>query len=418
MRSLELGIAWRYLRSRSGSRILSFNSVIAIGGVVVGVSALIVIIGVMNGLQNDLREKILIGSPDLRVLTFGDDLKMADSLWPKALEKVRQFPGIVAAAPFVTTRALITAGRDYNDGVEVVGIEPSSRTSQDVTSIREHAAKGSDFRFATHDGTPGMVLGRRIAERLNVYPGDFVTLVGTGGSQLSPITGSIVPRFMRFEVTGIFETGMYEYDNSYVYIPLRTAQEFAGLGGAVTGIEARTTDRWHARDVASALNNALGYPFRTSDWQNQNSSLFQALKLEKLGMGVILLLIVVVAAFNIVGTLTMVVKDKTREIGILKAMGMTGASIRRIFFAQGLVIGLVGTGLGVGIGIAAAMAVDRGRFIKLDPSVYFIDHLPVTIQVLDVSLIVVASIAIAVLATLYPSRQAARLYPVEAIRHE
>jgi lipoprotein-releasing system permease protein len=198
---------------------------------------------------------------------------------------------------------------------------------------------------------------------------------------------------------------------------LPVAQEFAGLGSAVTGIEARTPTRWEAPDIARALSLSLSH-HRVLDWQEQNASLFQALKLEKLGMGFILLLIVVVAAFNIVSTLTMVVADKTREIGILKAMGMTSRSIRRIFFAQGVVIGIVGTGLGLLLGIAAALALGKYRLIRLDPAVYFIDHLPVTLEPLDVAWIVLASLAIAAVATLHPAMQAARLYPVEAIRHE
>ncbi len=199
---------------------------------------------------------------------------------------------------------------------------------------------------------------------------------------------------------------------------LDAAQEFAGLGTAVTGIEVRTTDRWEAKAVAAALGEQLGYPYRTVDWQDQNRSLFQALKLEKFGMGSILLLIVIVAAFNIVSTLTMVVRDKTREIGILRAMGMTAKGIRRIFFYQGLVIGVVGTSLGLALGLFGALLLDRYRLIELDPSVYFIDHLPVALEGWDVLLIVLASLAIAAVATLYPARQASRLYPVEAIRYE
>jgi lipoprotein-releasing system permease protein len=198
---------------------------------------------------------------------------------------------------------------------------------------------------------------------------------------------------------------------------LPVAQEFAGLGAAVTGIEARTPTRWEAPDIAQRLATALSHQ-RVLDWQEQNSSLFQALKLEKLGMGIILLLIVVVAAFNIVSTLTMVVADKTREIGILKAMGMTARSIRRIFFTQGVVIGIVGTGLGLFLGIAAALALGKYKLIRLDPAVYFIDHLPVALEPLDVAWIVLASLAIAAVATIHPAMQAAKLYPVEAIRHE
>jgi lipoprotein-releasing system permease protein len=227
-----------------------------------------------------------------------------------------------------------------------------------------------------------------------------------------------VPKIEEFEVTGLFETGMYEYDNGYVYMPLELAKEFAGLGDAVTGIEVKTRDRWHADAIAKQIEHALGWPYRTMDWQEQNSSLFKALKLEKFAMGIILLLIVVVAAFNIVSTLTMVVTDKTREIGILKAMGMPSRSIRRIFFTQGIVIGIVGTGLGLILGFGTAIALDRYKLISLDPSVYFIDHLPVSTQPLDVILIVIASLAIAAVATLYPAVQAARLYPIDAIRHE
>ncbi len=418
MSRLELSIAWRYLRARSASQLLSFISVIAIGGVLVGVSALIVIIGVMNGLQNDLREKILVASPSLRVLTWGEDLKMSD--WRETLEKVRATPGVTAAAPFVMTQGLATAGHDYAEGAMVVGIEPQGPGISAPTAIRDYAVKGQgDFRFASSDGQQrGVVLGQRLAERLGVVLGDKITLVSPAGAKMNAALGAVVPRFVQYEVTGLFNTGMYEYDNSYIYMAVSAAQEFAGLGDGVTGIEAATTDRWVAPEIAAKLTDSLGFPYRVLDWQQQNSSLFQALKLEKLGMGIILLLIVIVAAFNIVSTLTMVVKDKTREIGILKAMGLTSRSVRRIFFAQGLVIGFVGTALGLVVGIAAGVALDRGQFIKLDPSVYFIDHLPVLLQPLDVTWIVLASIAIAALATLYPSMQAARLYPVEAIRHE
>ena len=416
MTKLELQIAWRYLRSRRGSKLLSLISIIAIGGVLVGVSALIVIIGVMNGLQHDLREKILVGSPDIRVLTYGEDLKIND--WPNLLEKVRKQPGVVSAAPFVLTEALLNGGHDYAGGVYVVGIQPQGRGVPDVTTIRSHATYG-DFRFASTDGQQrGVVLGKLLAARFNKYPGDSINLLSSGGGKMNPVTGYFVPKVERFEVTGIVSTGMYEYDNSYVFVSLVKAQNLAGLGGGVTGIEVKTADRWQAASIAAGLVRALGWPYRTVDWEEQNHSLFQALKLEKLGMGVILLLIVLVAAFNIVSTLTMVVADKTKEIGILKAMGMPARSIRRIFFAQGLVIGVVGTALGLVLGFAAALALDKYQFIKLDAQVYFIDHLPVTTQPMDVMWIVIASIAIAAIATVYPSVQASRLFPIEAIRHE
>ncbi len=414
--SLEFAIAWRYLRSRRGSRLLSFISVIAIGGVVVGVSALIVVMGVMTGLQRDLREKILVGSPDVRVLTYREDMKMSD--WRSALERVKATDGVVAAAPFVLTQGVISSGHDYVTGTYIMGIDPQGRGAPDVTTIRDRAVQG-DFRFASSDGAQrGVVLGKLLSQRLNVYPGDSITLLTLGSAQVSPVTGSFVPRPVRFEVTGIFDSGMYEYDNAYVYTALAAAQDLAGYADAVTGIEVKTTDRWSARSVSERLAELLRYPFRTVDWQEQNSSLFQALKLEKLGMGVILLLIVIVAAFNIVSNLTMVVADKTREIGILKAMGMSARSVRRVFFTQGLVIGMFGTALGVAVGLVVAVLVGTYKLIKLNPEIYMIDHLPVTLQPLDVGLTILASIVIASLATLYPAQQAAKLYPIEAIRHE
>jgi lipoprotein-releasing system permease protein len=315
----------------------------------------------------------------------------------------------------------VTTGADYAEGAYVYGIEPQGPGVPDVTSIRQHVVRGAgDFRFVSYDGKRrGVVLGKLLAARLNVFPGEKIRLISFAGARnLSAVTGFPTPKFEELEVTGLFETGMYEYDNSYIYMDIDLAKEFAGLGDAVTGIEVRTADRWQARQVADRIEDVLGVPFRTVDWQAQNQSLFQALKLEKLGMGVILGLIVVVAAFNIVSTLTMVVTDKTREIGILKAMGMPAQSIRRIFFAQGLVIGVVGTGLGVFLGFGAAIALDKYKLLKVAREVYFIDLLPVSTQPHDFVWIIFASLAIAALATLYPARQAARLFPIDAIRHD
>ncbi len=416
MTRLELSIAWRYLRSRRGSRVLSLISVIAIGGVLVGVSALIVIMGVMNGLQRDLREKILVGSPDVHVLPYGDGMRMTN--WRETREAVAAVPGVVKAAPFVSTQGMVRNLSGYMTGTQVMGIQADGVPGADVTSIRSHAILG-DFHF-TRDSVslPGAVLGKLLASKLNAFPGDTIVLVGAAGLDMNASTGAIIPRLDSAVVSGVFETGMYEYDNAYLYLELAAAQRFAGLGDDVTGIEVRAVDRWQAPALADSLRATLKAPVRAIDWQEQNRSLFQALKLERLGMGVILLLIVVVAAFNIVSTLTMVVSDKTREIGILRAMGMPAKSIRRIFLYQGIVIGAVGTGGGVAIGLFLSLLLEKYQLISLDPSVYFIDHLPVAIEIPDVVLIVVSSLAITALATLYPAAQAARLYPVDAIRHE
>lgn len=415
MSRLELAIASRYLRSRRGSRLLSFISLIAIGGVVVGVSALILVMSVMNGLQRDMRDKILIGSPDLRVLTYGD-MRIDD--WRTIVQQVQSRPSVVAAGPVVLTEAVLRPmNNTYVAPVAIAGIEPAAPGVQEATDIREHAIAG-DFTFKTPDGNRGLVLGRMLAEGIGAQVGDSVLIMGLGGLQMNQALGTLTPVVRYYEVTGIFETGLYEYDHRFIYTSLDVAQEIGGFGDAVTAVEVKTEDRWQTGAVAADLDSLLGPLYRTVDWQEQNRNLFQALKLEKLGMSIILLLIVLVAAFNIVSTLTMVVTDKTREIGILKAMGMTAGAIRRIFLVQGVVIGVVGTALGLLIGLGSAIAVDRLELIRLDPSIYFIDRLPVSIDPRDVVIVVVASLAIAAIATLYPARQAARLFPIEAIRHE
>jgi lipoprotein-releasing system permease protein len=211
---------------------------------------------------------------------------------------------------------------------------------------------------------------------------------------------------------------MFLYDNQFVVIPRAVAQRFSGLGDAVSGIEVRLEDPWKAPQIGHRLESQLGYPYRALDWQQQNSTLFSALQLEKVAMGLIIFFIMVVAAFNIVGTLTMVVTDKTREIGILRAMGLTSPAVARVFLLQGAVIGAVGTVIGLIIGVAVSYIVDKSGWIRINPAVYFIDHLPVHVEASDAVIVVLASFAIAVLATVYPSRSAASLTPVEAIRHE
>lgn len=413
---LDLRVAMRYLRSRRSSRLLSLITVIAVGGVMVGVMTLVIVLGVMNGMQNDLREKILVVNPHLRILTYGEGLRLDD--WRGVLDTVRREKDVVAAAPFVLSQGLISAGHDYAEGVAVVGIESDTGTRA-VTSLARHLTKGDlTFRPTQPDVEGGIAIGSRLANKLSAYPGDIVTMVAPAGSQFNRSLGAFVPKYRRYEVTGLFETGMYDYDNSYVVMRRENAQEFAGLGGAVTGLEVRLADPEHANEIGTRIEGRLGYPYRALDWQLQNRSLFAALKLEKLAMGLVVFLICVVAAFNVVGTLTMVVRDKTREIGILMAMGMGRGRIRRVFLIQGVLIGLTGTALGTVWGLVLGTALNRGHLISIDPSVYFIDHLPVLTNPLDALAVVAASLVIAILAPLYPSIQAAGLEPVSAIRYE
>jgi lipoprotein-releasing system permease protein len=294
MNRLELRIASRYLKGRRPSGLVSLITFIATGGVVVGVMALIVVMGVMNGLQTELRNRILVASPHLQIFTYGEGLRIDD--WRPALETVRNHPEVVAAAPVIITTGLISAGADFSEGVMVLGIDPDTGTAA-VTELAQHFVRGDlEFAAAAPEADGGIVLGQRVASRLTVYPGDVVKVISPVGSRYSRAIGAIVPRVHQYEVTGSFDTGMYEYDNNYAILPLEAAQRFAGLDSAVSGIQVRIEDPWRAPDVGRELEGELGYPYRYLDWQTQNSGLFSALKLEKLAMGLILLLIVVVAA--------------------------------------------------------------------------------------------------------------------------
>lgn len=414
MRGLEWYIARRYLRGRKFGRFLSLITLIAVGGIFVGVMALITVIAVMTGLQRDLQQKILGSNPHIYIFEqTGSGFRMRN--WPTVLEKVRTTEGVVAAQPFIMTWVGIWRGQ-YAVAGQMLGVNPNA-TGLPMTDI-ERQIRRKELSFGpTRSGEPGVLLGRRLADKLTVMQGDIIT-VGSFENVHETPTG-LMPAIRKYEVTGIFTTGMYEYDSQNMYVELTAAQDLLSLDSTtVSGIAANVTDPWNADRVSRRLHRKLPFPYYTNDWKELNSSLFSALKLEKLAMALILFLIVLVAAFNIISTLIMVVADKTREIGILKSMGLTRSSVQRIFIMQGIVIGLIGTALGTAGGLVLVALLDRYQFITLPGDVYFIDRLPVALNPLDVLWIVAASLVIAFVATIYPARQASKLMPVEAIRHE
>jgi lipoprotein-releasing system permease protein len=414
--SLEWYIARRYLSSSRGPRFLSLITLIAIGGVFVGVMALIVVTAVMSGLQRDLRDKILGTNPHLWVMTYGDNLRLED--WGDLTERVRGIEGVVAAAPFVDSQVGLVNQAGYSGGAVLRGVDPNV-PGEPITEIVAKLRAEEVSLGPTQSGYPPLLLGDALADKFGLFPGDLVTLMSIQDATINPSTGLPNPVRRRFEVAGRFRTGMYEYDNTFLYTTLEAAQEVSGLGDAVSGLEVRVADAMRSDEMGQTIAKELGgYPYRTEDWKTQNSSLFDALKLEKMAMGVILLLIVVVAAFNIISTLVMVVTDKTREIGILKSMGLRSSQVQRIFMVQGVVIGTMGSLLGAAMGLLLTWLLDRYEFIKIPGDVYFIDRLPVAFDWVDISVILILSMLISFLATIYPARQAARLYPLDAIRHE
>lgn len=412
--NLEWFIGRRYLASRRGTRFLSLITLIAIGGVSVGVMALIVVTAVMTGLQQDLREKILGVNPHIWVMTYGESMRMDG--WENTLGRVKQVPGVRAAAPFIHTEVGITNRANYSEGAILRGVDPYIPGTP-VTDIAATLRAHDMLPAHTRSGLPALVVGESLATRASVLPGDTLVVISFQNAKVSPV-GGLMPTMRQFEVTGTFRTGMYEYDNKFMYTTIPAAQELTGMGKAVSGIEVRVPDPLKATEVARRIVDRLGIPFRTDDWKTMNAALFSALKLEKLAMELILLLIVLVACFNIVSTLVMVVTDKTREIGILKSMGLGSRRVLRIFMIQGLVIGLVGSLIGGTGGLLLNFLIDRYELIKIPGDIYFVSHLPVRSDPADVVTILVATILISFVATIYPALQAARLTPVEAIRHE
>jgi lipoprotein-releasing system permease protein len=406
---LELYLARRYLAARSSFRFLNLITIIAIGGIWLGVGALIVVIGVMTGLQKEVRDRILGTNPHIMLITYGDELRFEG--WESSLEVAREDPEVVLGVPFVYTETLVFKRTGYQQGLVLRGV-----TSDAVQLLEDQLTVGSWEFESTRSGLPGVVMGFRLANRLLVRVGDTVNVISAENMELTP--AGFIPKFEKFEVVGLFKSGMFEYDNTMAYSSLDAAQELIGFDEAITALALYLEDAWRADVVADRIERTLGYPHTARDWMSMNEGLFNALKLEKMAMGIVLFLIVFVAASNIVSTLVMVVADKTREIGILRAMGMTSKGVLKVFMLQGIIIGMIGTFLGLLTAISVSGAIERSGLLSLPGDVYIISEIPITLNTLDVSLIVGGSLLISFLATIYPSIKAARLMPVEAIRHE
>jgi len=412
--SYELFIARRYLRSKRKVKFISVITLFSVGGVFVGVAALIIVLAVMNGFESEVRTRIVGTTAHVNVLSFQDG-GMEDAL--EVVPVIEEIEHVEAAAPFIYYKAAIRS-QYRSDGLLVRGIDPA--LEQRVTDLQRNIVHGAlDLEPAPQGdgpGLPGIVLGSSLAEALGATLDQKVTLLSLRDTQ--DRGAWMVPKAARFRVAGIFETGMYEYDSALAYISIPSAQKLFELGDRVTGIQVRTDDLYRAGDVARVIGERLGYPYYTIDWMHMNKNLFSWMTLEKWGMFVILSLIVIVATFNIVSTLIMVVMEKTRDIGILKSMGAASGSIMRIFMFEGLLVGLVGTLMGCLGGYLLCWAQETFHFFSLPAEIYFINTLPIEMRLLDFVKVAAAAMTLCFLATVYPARKASKLVPVDAIRYE
>jgi len=422
----EMIIGLRYLRAKRRQRTISLNTFISIAGITLGVAALIGTLGIMTGFKEDLQAKILGTTAHIIVQERGtNDMKH----YTDVVQQIEAVPGVIAAAPFIFKQVLITS-KSSVQGVILRGIQTEQEVQ--VTDLQANIKFGDlaglkNPSLVSHESgrslsgqapspsanRPGIILGKELSMRLGVFIGDSINVV----SPVGPIKSfTMTPKIRPYTVVGIFESGMFEYDSSLSYISLEEAQKFFGLGDTVTGIQVKVNDVFLAKAISQRLEAALGLSFLARDWMQMNQSLFSALKLEKTMMFLLLVLITLVASFNIVGTLTMIVNEKQREIAILKAMGATPQSIMKIFMLNGLVIGLVGTCIGVPLGYSFLWLIQN--YWTFDASVYYISRIPVHILPLDVVLVATSAILISFVATFYPSWQATKLDPVSALRYE
>ncbi len=422
----EIFVGLRYLRAKRRQRTISLNTVVSIAGITLGVAALIGTLGIMTGFKEDLQAKILGTTSHIVV---HDRTKENMTQYEELVSRVEQVPHVLAATPFVFRQVLLTSPSAVQ-GIILRGIDP--HTERRVTELEKNIKAGSlndlaasppvsqsgatDPSETVEKEYPGLILGKELSLRLGAFVGDQVNVVSPVGSSNAIGAIGMTPKIRTFRVVAIFESGMYEYDASLAYMAIGEAQKFFNMGNTVTGIEVKVDDIFQAAGIAQGIEQALGFPFWARDWMQLNRNLFSALKLEKVMMFLLLVLITIVASFNIVSTLTMIVNEKQREIAILKAMGATRISITLIFMLNGIIIGLAGTVIGVPLGYAFLWLIQT--YWTFDPTVYYIKQIPVNVQTLDVFIVSVSAILISFAATLYPSWQAAKLDPAAALRYE
>ena len=427
--SYELFVSIRHLSAKKSQKFISLNTWISIAGVGLGVMALIVVIAVMSGFSKDLRDKIL--GTNSHIVVSNMNQAMVEN-YNDILKKIRSMKGVTAAAPFIMNQVMLING-DRVSGVVARGIDPDSEGV--VSDLGKNMISGTVFDLKVKSNhfkkkksrqgkkRAGIILGKELSRRMGVGVGDIVSMVSPV-SRVTPV--GLIPRMKLFKVVGVFESGMYEYDANLSFILLKSAQKFFSMKNGISGIEIRVADIEQAGDIASIIQKELGFPYLVRDWMRMNRNLFSALKLEKVVMFIILILIIFVAAFNIVSTLFMLVMEKAKEIAILKSMGASCTSIIKIYSYQGLVIGLVGTLLGCAAGfvivpnlneIVGFIEVVFG--IEAFPSdVYYLDSLPSKIQYMDSLLIIIFSVVICLAASLYPAWRASKIDLVDGLRYE
>lgn len=412
----ELFIGLRYLKARRQETFISLITLISILGVMIGVMTLNVVMAVMTGFEETLRDRLLGINAHIALLKSGDQLSEYEEL----LQRVIKQEGVVAASPAIYGQVMLTSGSRVS-GVVVRGVDPERVNA--VVDLQRYMKQGNIAGLKQQNPVqleerkimlPGVIMGERLAAQLGVFVGSPIQVVSPLGS---PTAIGVIPKVRRFVVTGLLNTGMSEIDSTLIFMGLADAQKFFELGDAVSNIEIRVKDVNQSRQIADRIQLQLGFPYLTEDWTRLWPNLFSALQLEKTVYFLVLLLMVLIGAFNIISTLVMVVMEKRKDIAILMSMGATRASIRKIFLLKGLIIGVVGTTLGLFLGLLVCTLIAQYRF-ELPKDVFLISTVPVRIYLSNFMIVTVASFMVCLLASLYPARQAAKLDPVEIIRYE